>query len=212
MLEESLRELFDRQTSVTRPLVRASIDRAVTDGSIQRRWRRAGVILAPILAAVAVAAIAVTGALSPTAAPPRPAQHGKPAYHPKPAPTLPLAPLGFNPQAVYSHQKVTQSATGNRQYLSAKSAGAFVANTTGTFGNLSRNAFRQPAYYDVDAAVTRIFPIHERLALNIRLEAFNLLNHPNFNGFTTALNSSTFGYATTAQPARIFQLAGKLTF
>jgi hypothetical protein len=117
-----------------------------------------------------------------------------------------------NPQAVYSHQKITQSATGNRQYLSAKSAGAFTANTAGTFGNLGRNAFRQPAYYDVDTAVTRIFPIHERLALNIRLEAFNLFNHPNFNGFTTALNSSTFGYATTAQPARIFQLAGKLTF
>jgi hypothetical protein len=124
-----------------------------------------------------------------------------------------------NPQAVYSNTKITQAATGNRQYLSAKSAGAFAANATGTFGNLGRNAFRHPAYYDVDAAVTRIFPIHERLALNIRLEAFNVFNHPNFTpggtvstAITTAFNSSTFGYATAAQPARIFQLAGKLTF
>jgi hypothetical protein len=118
----------------------------------------------------------------------------------------------INPQAVYSHQKITQAATGNRQYLSAKSAGAFVANPTGTFGNLSRNAFRQPAYYDVDSSLTRIFPIHERLAFQLRLEAFNVFNHPNFNTFTTTLNSSTFGYATAAAPARIFQLAGKITF
>ena len=124
-----------------------------------------------------------------------------------------------NPQAVYSNTKITQAATGNRQYLSAKSAGAFAANATGTFGNLGRNAFRHPAYYDVDAAITRTFPIHERFALNIRLEAFNVFNHPNFTpggtvstAITTAFNSSTFGYATAAQPARIFQLAGKFTF
>ncbi len=117
-----------------------------------------------------------------------------------------------NPTAVYSHQKITQLATGNRQYLSAKSAGAFASNPTGTFGNLGRNAFRQPAYYDVDAAVTRTFPVYDRIDFNIRLEAFNVFNHPSFNGFTTNLNSSQFGYATSAQPARIFQLAGKVTF
>jgi hypothetical protein len=124
-----------------------------------------------------------------------------------------------NPQAVYSHQKITQAASGNRQYLSAKSAGAFAANPTGTFGNLGRNAFRHPNYYNVDAAVTRTFPIYERLDFNLRFEAFNILNHPNFTpggtvttAITNTLNSSTFGYATAAQPARIFQLAGKLTF
>lgn len=117
-----------------------------------------------------------------------------------------------NPQAVYSKQKITSTASGNRQYLSAKSAGAFAANATGTYGNLSRNAFRQPSYYNLDASLVRTFPIHERLALNIRLEAFNVLNHPNFNSFTTAYNSSTFGYANGSQAARIFQLAGKFTF
>ena len=83
---------------------------------------------------------------------------------------------------------------------------------TGTFGNLGRNAFRAPSHYDLDASVSRQFPIHERLAFNLRLEAFNVLNHPNLNGFTTTLSSSTFGFATTTQPARIFQLAGKFTF
>ncbi|MDE3104488.1 MAG: TonB-dependent receptor [Acidobacteriota bacterium] len=119
----------------------------------------------------------------------------------------------INPNAVYSHTKITQQASGgNLQYLSAASFGAFQANATGTFGNLGRNAFRQPAYYDLDASISRQFDLYERLAFNLRFEGFNILNHPNFNGFTTSLNSSTFGYATSSQAARIFQLAGKFTF
>jgi hypothetical protein len=118
-----------------------------------------------------------------------------------------------NASAVYSGQKITQlAAGGNRQYLSAKTAGAFTANAPGTFGNVGRNAFRQPAFYDVDASITRNFPIYDRVAFRLRFEGFNLFNHPNFNTFTTALNSSTFGQATAAAPARIFQLAGKITF
>lgn len=118
-----------------------------------------------------------------------------------------------NASAVYSGTKITQSVTnGNKQYLSAKAVGAFSANATGTFGNLGRNAFRQPNYYDVDASVTRNFPIYEQVAFRLRFEGFNLFNHPNFNGFTTALSSGTFGQATSAQAARIFQLAGKITF
>jgi hypothetical protein len=117
-----------------------------------------------------------------------------------------------NAMLVYSGQKITQLAAGNRQYLSAKTAGAFAANATGTYGNLGRNAFRQPNYYDMDASVSRAFPIYERVALNLRFEGFNILNHPNFNGFTTALNSSQFGYATSTQAARIFQVAAKVTF
>ncbi|ADV82916.1 TonB-dependent receptor [Terriglobus saanensis SP1PR4] len=112
--------------------------------------------------------------------------------------------------AIYTGTKVTQSATnGNRFYLNKT---AFAQNAAGTFGNLGRNALRQPNYYDVDMAISRRFPIHEQLGLNIRIEAFNVLNHPNFNGYTTALNSSTFGYATSAQDPRIFQIAAKFTF
>ena len=44
------------------------------------------------------------------------------------------------------------------------------------------------------------------------MEAFNIFNHPNFNAFTTAFNSGTFGNATGAADPRIFQLAGKFTF
>jgi hypothetical protein len=116
------------------------------------------------------------------------------------------------PSAVYTHNKITQSASGNRLYLSKA---AFSQNAPGTFGNLGRNAFRTPNYYDVDIALSRSFPIHDRLDFILRLEAFNAFNHPNFNivsGFTTALNSGNFGYVNSAQDPRIFQLAGRFTF
>jgi hypothetical protein len=126
--------------------------------------------------------------------------------------------VGLTPNAAYTHQKITQSAAGNRAYFNKA---AFAQNAAGTQGNLGRNSLRGPKYYDVDMAVSRNFPIYERLAFNLRLEAFNLFNHPNFTNnfgasnsaaFTTALNSGTFGYISGAADPRIFQLAGKLTF
>ena len=114
-----------------------------------------------------------------------------------------------NANAVYTGVKVTQKAAGNLAYLRKA---AFSQNATGTYGNLGRNAFRTPNFYDVDASLSRSFPIRERLAMTIRFEGFNLFNHPNLNAFTTALNSGTFGNATAAADPRIFQAAAKFTF
>jgi len=47
----------------------------------------------------------------------------------------------------------------------------------------------------MDMAVRRDFPIHERLKLQFRAEAFNIFNHPNFG----AINSSC-GRVTPGQP------------
>jgi hypothetical protein len=48
--------------------------------------------------------------------------------------------------------------------------------------------------------------------MNLRLESFNLLNHPFLSSFTTALSSSSFGYATGAADPRLMQAAVKFTF
>jgi hypothetical protein len=84
----------------------------------------------------------------------------------------------------------------------------------GTLGNIGRNAFRGIPAYNVDAQVSRIFPVYERLTLNLRLEAFNLLNHPNFSTPSTNLNTtSSFGQVSgTSNQARVFQGSVKLVF
>ena len=137
---------------------------------------------------------------------------------------------------VYLHQTI-RSGTGssNRQYLNP-AAFCGVSTTaspcsnpvaTGTYGNISRNSFRGPTFYQFDAQISRVFPIWERLAMTLRLEAFNVLNHPDFNapsggttgslagtsGSSAALSSSTFGQITsTWNTARVFQGSVKLEF
>lgn len=97
--------------------------------------------------------------------------------------------------------------------------------TLGTYGNIGKNAFRTPGFFQFDSQISRIFPIHESLALDFRLEAFNVLNHPNFAFSTTNQNltSSTFGQinsipAGSTEPpsssfsARVFQGCVKIVF
>lgn len=110
----------------------------------------------------------------------------------------------------YTEQKIVPSGkTGNHAYLNPA---AFANAATGSFGTLGRNAFRGPNYYDVDMALNRTFPLHDRLNFNLRIEAFNMFNHPFFTTFTTTTSSSQFGWATAAADPRIFQAAGKFTF
>jgi hypothetical protein len=119
-----------------------------------------------------------------------------------------------NPNAIYTGQKITQQTSGNRQYLQSGSFAQIPASELGTYGNIGRNSFRGPKYFNVDAEVSRLFPIHDRLTLDLRIEAFNVFNHPNFNPpSSTTLTSSTFGQITTQNGnARLFQGALKVFF
>ncbi len=99
---------------------------------------------------------------------------------------------------------------------------AFTQNSAGTFGNASHYMLRQPSYFDMDAAISRKFKVTERLDVDARVEAFNMINHPNFGGptpstgvgllSTVSYSSATFGQITTAGDQRIMQGALKLIF
>src|SRR5271166_1164165 len=104
---------------------------------------------------------------------------------------------------------------------------AFVPNPIGTYGDVGRNALRGPGYFGFDVSLSRQFKITERYSVQVRADAFNILNHTNFVGgyapagqqagatygtLTTALNSSTFGQATGAYDPRILQFAMKVFF
>jgi hypothetical protein len=61
-------------------------------------------------------------------------------------------------------------------------------------GTLGRNFVRNPPFYSLNTSVQRSFPIYENLHLNFRVEAFNILNHPNLsNPDTNFPEDATFG-------------------
>ncbi|HYL35076.1 MAG TPA: carboxypeptidase regulatory-like domain-containing protein, partial [Bryobacteraceae bacterium] len=101
---------------------------------------------------------------------------------------------------------------------------AFQPNALGGFGTLGRNALRGPGMVSFDVALSRIFKFTERYSLQVRADAFNLLNHANFVGaispaggpsvstMTTNLSSSTYGQVQGAFDPRILQFAMKVFF
>src|ERR1700730_14345207 len=70
-------------------------------------------------------------------------------------------------------------------------------------GTLSRNTFRQPgAYYQNTAVLKNISLTREGVTLQLRVEFYNVFNHPNLyiNGATTDINSSSFHDAEASVP------------
>jgi hypothetical protein len=89
---------------------------------------------------------------------------------------------------------------------------AFVRNAAGAYGNAGRDILRGPSSFNVDLALSRIFALHEAWRLEVRGEAFNVMNHVRLNNPNTSLASSNFGVITGAADPRIMQVAMKLIF
>jgi len=80
------------------------------------------------------------------------------------------------------------------------------------FGNLGRNAFRTPGFWQWDLGVDKDFRIQESIKLQFRGEFFNFLNHTNFGVPGNVSTSGTFGTITTTYPPRQIQFGLKLSF
>lgn len=96
-----------------------------------------------------------------------------------------------------------------------------------TFGNLSRNSFRGPNYFDTDLNLNKTFTIVERYKFLIGANFFNILNHPNFdlpvnniaagnfgtiNNTVSAPTSAYGSFQGSAVSGRVIQLQAKFTF
>jgi len=101
------------------------------------------------------------------------------------------------------------------------------ANPTADFGNVRRNAFRGPKYFNTDLTVRKNFAFTERVKLQLAANMYNVLNHPNFFApsanvgsgglitiFTTAVPPTTpYGsYQGAGVSGRLIQLQGKISF
>ena len=89
---------------------------------------------------------------------------------------------------------------------------AFTFPPFGSFGNAGRNILDGPGYQNVNLALLKNVVLKEGWDLQIRAEAFNLLNHTNFDLPDNFMGSPTFGRILSAQSPRRLQFGLKLLF
>ncbi|MBO0797629.1 MAG: TonB-dependent receptor, partial [Blastocatellia bacterium] len=82
------------------------------------------------------------------------------------------------------------------------------------FGNMTRNSsINGPGYWNLDASVFKRFRFTERLGGELRVDSFNILNHPNPGNPQTSVTSTTFGQInSTASTPRVLRFGAKVTF
>jgi hypothetical protein len=81
-----------------------------------------------------------------------------------------------------------------------------------TFGNAPRNAVNGPPLQEFDLSLRKEFPLREGVKLHLRAEAYNVLNHTNFNIPNRTAFTLNFGRIFSAQDSRQLQFALRLAF
>jgi trimeric autotransporter adhesin len=79
---------------------------------------------------------------------------------------------------------------------------AYVAPQPGRWGNAGRNTITGPGQFGLNAALARTFRVNERVSMDLRVDATNVLNHVTFPNWNTTVNSSQFGLPTRANAMR----------
>ena len=84
----------------------------------------------------------------------------------------------------------------------------------GQTGNIGRTQINGPRSLNINAALLKSVRFTESIRVQLRAEAFNVLNNTNFRNNTQLanINSTTFGQITSAADARIFQFAARFEF
>jgi outer membrane receptor protein involved in Fe transport len=92
-------------------------------------------------------------------------------------------------------------------------------NQGSAFGDLGRNVIIGPGLSNLDFAIVRNFRIRESLNFQIRGDAYDIFNHPNFTSPTTTIGSATLGLIGATRTtsgdfgsSRQIQLAAKFQF
>jgi hypothetical protein len=97
-------------------------------------------------------------------------------------------------------------------FLSTAEKAQFSFPSVAQFGS-GRNIFTGPGFFETDFSLHKVFPVKERVKIDVRAEAFNVFNNVNFSQPTATLTSASFGVISSARvPPRILQFALKVSF
>jgi hypothetical protein len=95
------------------------------------------------------------------------------------------------------------------------------------FGNIARNQFRGPHYFNSDFSILKNIPLTERVSLGLGANAYNVFNHPSFANPVHDTSSGQFGtiqstvvpptspygaFVGSAVSGRLLQVQARLTF
>lgn len=114
-----------------------------------------------------------------------------------------VGPLSCSASNVYNLYQTTPACMTTSQFTSPIGPGG-----VGSFGNERRNQIYGPNFFDTDLTLMKNFriPKWEGAELQIGAQAFNILNHPNFDQPVGDVSNTQFGYSirTVATPTSIF--------
>lgn len=88
----------------------------------------------------------------------------------------------------------------------------------GCSGNLGRNAFTRPGYFDIDLRIARKIPVNDRISLQVIADGFNMLNRFNVSDGNPVCDPTAgalgclAGQPTAASDPSTFQFAVKLNW
>jgi hypothetical protein len=91
---------------------------------------------------------------------------------------------------------VTSACAIEIQGTQASATGTTAPTVYTALGTMQRNAFTGPGYADLDMSGEKDTRIREGLNFNLRVDAFDILNHPNFGQPSGNVQSSSFGQIT----------------
>jgi len=98
-------------------------------------------------------------------------------------------------------------------------AGCSYQNTSNSLGNMSRNMIYGPGFANIDLSGEKDTKITERVSFKFRVDAFDILNHPNFGQPSGNTTSSAFGQISSTRfpvsdsgSSRQLQISGRIVF
>ena len=104
--------------------------------------------------------------------------------------------------------------SGTNFWFSQDARSRFSNPAAGSVGNTGRNFFIAPPQLTLDTSLSKKFRFNERWSFDLRVDAKNLTNTPNFGLPTATQNAATFGRIRdgVTNNARRLQVSGKIIF
>jgi hypothetical protein len=89
---------------------------------------------------------------------------------------------------------------------------AYTKAAASQWGNAGRNSITGPGQFSLGASLARTFQLHDRMNMDLRIDALNALNNVRFPNWNTTVTSKQFGLPSQANPMRSMQITMRVRF